>query len=51
MIHLDVYDAARGRGRCDFHSPQEAAALWHAAYPHEEPDPYLADYIQQITQQ
>jgi len=36
---------------CDFQSPQEAADLWHTAYPHEEPDPYLADYIAQITQQ
>lgn len=30
---------------CDFASPEEAAAMWHAAYPHEEADPYLADYI------
>lgn len=31
--------------RCRFSSPQEAAARYSDAYPHEEDDPYLADYI------
>lgn len=31
-----------------FANPQEAADLWHAAYPHHDPDPYLADYVAQL---
>jgi hypothetical protein len=35
--------------RCDFASPQEAASLFHEAYPHLEHDPFLADYIAEIA--
>jgi hypothetical protein len=32
-------------------SVEEATELWHTSYPHQEPDPYLADYIREIAAQ
>jgi len=32
-----------------FTSAEEAAALWHQAYPLHEPDPYLATYIRRFV--
>lgn len=34
---------------CDFRSAQAAVDAYHLAYPFEEPDPYLVDYVQQIA--
>lgn len=35
--------------RCSFSSPEAAVAAFYAAYPHEEPDPHLVDYVAQIV--
>lgn len=35
--------------RCRFTSPEDAAHQFEAAYPHAEPDPYLADHIHGIA--
>lgn len=32
-----------------FTYPDEAVAAFYAAYPHEEPDPYLADWIRAVV--
>jgi hypothetical protein len=34
---------------CGFDSAEETVAAYYAAYPHEEYDPYLVAYIQQIA--
>lgn len=34
---------------CGFDSAEETAAAYYAAYPHEEYDPYLVAYVQQIA--
>ncbi len=34
--------------RCSFETPDEAAVAYRAAYPHEEPDPHLADWLATI---
>lgn len=31
-----------------FTHPEQAVAAFHAAYPHEEPDPHLADWIRTV---
>jgi hypothetical protein len=34
---------------CDFGDAQAAVDAYHLAYPFEESDPYLVDYVQQIA--
>lgn len=34
---------------CSFSTPQAAVAAFYAAYPHEERDPHLVDYVTQIV--
>lgn len=36
-------------GLCDFASAQAAVDAYYLAYPFEEPDSYLVDYVQQIV--
>lgn len=35
--------------RCTFESPEQAVALFYAAYPHLEADPYLVDYVRGLA--
>ncbi len=35
--------------RCGFNSPEEAAELFHSAYPHLERDEFLADHIRGLA--
>lgn len=35
--------------RCGFASPEAAAGAFHAAYPHLEHDPHLADWIRDLS--
>jgi hypothetical protein len=37
--------------RCRFGSAQAAVAAYYSAYPFEEHDPYLVDYVQQVADQ
>lgn len=46
---LDVADLAAIWNECGFDSPEQAAALYQAAYPHLEPDQYLVDEIRIIA--
>lgn len=32
-----------------FATPDEAVAAFYTAYPHEEPDPHLADWIRTVV--
>ena len=41
----DVEDMARLWARTGFSSPEDAARAYALAYPHEDPDPHLADFI------
>lgn len=34
--------------RCSFETPDEAAVAYRAAYPHEHPDPHLAEWIASV---
>jgi hypothetical protein len=34
--------------RCSFGTPDTAAGAYRAAYPHEEPDPHMADWIASV---
>ena len=35
--------------RCNFASPEDVVEQYEAAYPHEEKDPYLGDYVMGIA--
>jgi hypothetical protein len=45
---VDVTDLTAIWSECGFESPEQAADLYHAAYPHLERDQYLADEIRAI---
>jgi hypothetical protein len=46
---VDVADLTAIWSECGFDSPEEAAASFQSAYPHLEPDEYLADFIREIA--
>jgi hypothetical protein len=35
--------------RCKFATPEEVVERYEAAYPHEEKDPYFAEYVTEIA--
>ncbi len=45
---VDVTDLTTIWNACGFESPEQAADLYHAAYPHLERDEYLVDEIRAI---
>jgi hypothetical protein len=48
---VDTADLAIIWNECGFDSPEQAADLFHCAYPHLEHDEYLADYIRELASQ
>ena len=46
---VDQPDLRRIWPHTGFRSADEAAALWHTAYPHQDSDPYLADHIRRVV--
>lgn len=46
---LDFDDLVALWPRCSFVGPEDAADLFHQAYPHLEPDPFLRDYVRHIA--
>lgn len=45
----DRADAIALWSRCSFQSAQEAVDAFHSAFPDEEPDPYLVDFVAEIA--
>jgi Nucleotidyltransferase of unknown function (DUF6036) len=46
---VDIADLMVIWNECGFVSPEQAADLYHLAYPHLERDEYLADYIRELA--
>lgn len=46
---VDTQDIAAIWPLCSFTSPDDAVEAFYAAYPLEEPDEYLADFVRSIT--